>query len=371
MRRLYHEDVGPDGQVLVRRQRKANYPAAGGSLYERIEAEVAAQVAALGRFCTPEEERAIRLKERAKFRTVVPFYDYTFSPPKTVTVLWASLLQAAAEAEAAGNRSGGGAAGGAGRAGPRSGEAGQRPDDGRGGAGGRLRPHRAPFGDVGGVPGRRGVHHRQLPAARRPGRGRRSSTCTTRSPTGPAELDGADDKWRALHGDAAVPGTAQVRHAGGPVPGPGAGAPRLADRAPRGRQGARGRRDQRRGRRRFLYPVQGAAGTGPASSRTTTSATTVTLRAKRPGTRSSSRPLWRRGTARTTTRRRPGSSSPRGRAERSGAEPGSWPRSTKRPPPTQPSTRRASCRARRSGGASSARPSPRCRRPTPHGPAPS
>ena len=103
MRRLYHEDIGPDGQVLVKRQRRAKYPEAGGSLYERIEAEVAAQVARLGRFCTPEEERAIRLKERAKFRTVVPFYDLTFSPPKTVTVLWASLLQAAAEAEAAGN----------------------------------------------------------------------------------------------------------------------------------------------------------------------------------------------------------------------------------------------------------------------------
>ena len=107
MRRLYHEDVGPDGQVLVRRQRKAAYPAGGGSLYERIEAVVAARVAAkvaqLGRFCTPEEERAIRLRERAKFRTVVPFYDYTFSPPKTVTVLWISLLQAAAEAAAAGD----------------------------------------------------------------------------------------------------------------------------------------------------------------------------------------------------------------------------------------------------------------------------
>ena len=69
--------------------------------------------------------RAIRLKERAKFRNRVPFYDYTFSPPKSVTVLWASLLQAAAEADARGERSGGGAARGAGRAGPRSGEAGQ------------------------------------------------------------------------------------------------------------------------------------------------------------------------------------------------------------------------------------------------------
>jgi conjugative relaxase-like TrwC/TraI family protein len=103
MRRLYHEDVGPDGQVLVRRQRRAKYPEAGGSLYERIEAEVATQVARLGRFCTPEEEREIRLRERAKFRTVVPFYDYTFSAPKSVSVLWASLLAAAAEAEAAGD----------------------------------------------------------------------------------------------------------------------------------------------------------------------------------------------------------------------------------------------------------------------------
>ena len=41
MRALYHEDVGPDGQVLGRRQRRAQYPEAGGSLYERVEAEVA------------------------------------------------------------------------------------------------------------------------------------------------------------------------------------------------------------------------------------------------------------------------------------------------------------------------------------------
>ena len=104
MRRLYHEDVGPDGQVLVRRQQPGKYPAAGGSLHERIEAEIAAKVAALGRFAMPEEIRAIQLKERAKFRTRVPFYDYTFSAPKSVSVLWASLLAAAAEAEAEGHQ---------------------------------------------------------------------------------------------------------------------------------------------------------------------------------------------------------------------------------------------------------------------------
>ena len=103
MRRLYHEDVGPDGQVLIRRQQPGKYPAAGGSLYKRIDAAIAAQVAALGRFATPEEIRAIQLKERAKFRSRVPFYDYTYSAPKSVSVLWASLLAAAAEAEAAGD----------------------------------------------------------------------------------------------------------------------------------------------------------------------------------------------------------------------------------------------------------------------------
>lgn len=102
MRRLYHEDIGPDGQVLGRRQRKADYPAAGGSLYKRVEAEVARQKAERGRFFTPEEERALRLRLRSAYRTVVPFYDYTYSAPKSVSVLWASLLAASAEAEAEG-----------------------------------------------------------------------------------------------------------------------------------------------------------------------------------------------------------------------------------------------------------------------------
>ena len=102
MRRLYHEDIGPDGQVLGRRQRKANYPETGGSLYKRVEEEVAFQRAERGRFFTPEEERALRLRLRSAYRTVVPLYDLTYSAPKSVTVLWASLLAASAEAEAEG-----------------------------------------------------------------------------------------------------------------------------------------------------------------------------------------------------------------------------------------------------------------------------
>ena len=103
MRRLYHEDIGPDGQVLGRRQRKANYPETGGSMYKRVEQEVAFQRAERGRFFTPEEERALRLRLRSAYRTVVPLYDLTYSAPKSVSVLWASLLAASAEAEAEGN----------------------------------------------------------------------------------------------------------------------------------------------------------------------------------------------------------------------------------------------------------------------------
>ena len=103
MRALYHDDVGPDGQVLARRQRPGRYQAAGGSLYELIEAEVQREVAARGRFIQPEEIRQIRLKARARLgRNRVPFYDFTYSAPKSVSVLWASLLQAAAEASADG-----------------------------------------------------------------------------------------------------------------------------------------------------------------------------------------------------------------------------------------------------------------------------
>jgi AAA domain/TrwC relaxase len=101
MKRLYHEDVGPDGQVLSRRQRPGKYPEASGSLHDRVEAAVAARIEAAHGIITPEEIREIRLRERAKFRTVVPFYDFTLSVPKTVSVLWASLLAASAEAAAA------------------------------------------------------------------------------------------------------------------------------------------------------------------------------------------------------------------------------------------------------------------------------
>ena len=69
MRRLYHEDIGPDGQVLGRRQRKANYPEAGGSLYKRVEAEVAFQRAERGRFFTPRPRSGAEFEPDPAART--------------------------------------------------------------------------------------------------------------------------------------------------------------------------------------------------------------------------------------------------------------------------------------------------------------
>ena len=125
MRRLYHEDIGPDGQVLGRRQRKANYPEAGGSLYKRVEDEVARVRAERGRFFTPEEERALRLKLRSAYRTVVPFYDYTYSRAQERLGALGFAPGRFGRSGGRGPRSGRRAVRRAGRAGPRSGEAGQ------------------------------------------------------------------------------------------------------------------------------------------------------------------------------------------------------------------------------------------------------
>jgi hypothetical protein len=95
MARLYHEDTAPDGERLSTRQRKAEY----ATLAERVEAAVQKIIAARGGFARPEDEREIRLRERAKSRNSVPFYDFTFSMPKSVSVLWASLRAAAKLAE--------------------------------------------------------------------------------------------------------------------------------------------------------------------------------------------------------------------------------------------------------------------------------
>ena len=83
MRRLYHEDIGPDGQVLGRRQRKANYPEAGGIA-------VQADRGRGGRPVRPSGAGSSRRRRngrsgcrlRSAYRTVVPFYDRRSARPR-------------------------------------------------------------------------------------------------------------------------------------------------------------------------------------------------------------------------------------------------------------------------------------------------
>ena len=260
MRALYHEDVGPDGQVLGRRQRPGNYPAAVGIA-------VQADRGRGGRRRRPSGAGSSRRRRsgrsgcrlRAQFRTVVPFYDYTFSAPKSVSVLWASLLAASAEAAAEG----------------READAERLAEQAEQVRGAVKRANDRMIA----------VAERELAYVRT---GHHSATSgewrdasgfivasfpqhTNRD--GDPQLhvhnaianraqraDGADDKWRALHGHPLFRnklrlGTLADRFLGQELE-------RLGWRggAPRGRQGARGRRDQRGSRGRVQRPGEGAAG---------------------------------------------------------------------------------------------------------------
>jgi conjugative relaxase-like TrwC/TraI family protein len=96
MRALFHYGIGPDGVPLTTRQRAPKYQAR--AVYAQIEEAIAKRIAALGRFATPEEKRAIRLQERARARTSTPYYDMTFSAEKSVSLIYAGLLAAAKQA---------------------------------------------------------------------------------------------------------------------------------------------------------------------------------------------------------------------------------------------------------------------------------
>ena len=365
MRRLYHEDIGPDGQVLGRRQRKANYPEAGGSLYKRVEDEVACQRAERGRFFTPEEERALRLRLRSAYRTVVPLYDLTYSAPKIVSVLWASLLAASAEAEAEGREADAerfaeqaaqvrGAVKRANdrmiavaerelayvRTGHHSKTTGEWRDaegfivasfeqhDARDGAHAAARAQRDR------QPGAAGSTERMSSG------GRSTATRLFRNKLRMGTL--AD---RFLAQELELIGFLGVLREDGKAIEVGGISDEAVDEFST-------RSKELRDRARELEAR-------------VCSAITATLRASKPGGRSSSGPLWRRGTPRITTRLRLASRSPRGRAKRSRAGSERCPRFTKQPKRTRRSTSRAGCRARRSGRGSSARPSPRRRPSTP------
>src|SRR5262249_56157308 len=89
---LYMERVGPDGEGLDARAR-ARYRPVG----EREDLAVEAHLA-LHPLATEGELEAVRAAERAKSRNSTPYFDFTVSAAKSVSVLHASYLVAARQA---------------------------------------------------------------------------------------------------------------------------------------------------------------------------------------------------------------------------------------------------------------------------------
>ena len=93
---LYMDRVAPDGQRLDARARPHFRP-----LQDREEAAVAAHLVAHP-YATEGELADVRAAERAKSQSAVPYFDFTVSAAKSVSVLHASLLVAARQAREGG-----------------------------------------------------------------------------------------------------------------------------------------------------------------------------------------------------------------------------------------------------------------------------
>jgi conjugative relaxase-like TrwC/TraI family protein len=89
---LYMDRVAPDGQRLDARARPHFRP-----LQDREKAAVAAHLVAHP-YATEGELAGVRAAERAKSQSAVPYFDFTVSAAKSVSVLHASLLVAARQA---------------------------------------------------------------------------------------------------------------------------------------------------------------------------------------------------------------------------------------------------------------------------------
>ena len=238
--------------------------------------------------------------------TGVPFYDYTFSAPKSVSVLWASLLQAAAEAEAERREAD------AKRYAERAEQIraavkrAERPHDQAGRAAARVRAHRAPLGDVGRV-ARRGRVHRRRRFPQHTNRDGDPQLHVHNAIANRAQrADGADEQWRALHGTPLFRDELGVGAYGERFLEQELELARLAAHgAPRGRRrrsrsAASARRPPTRsptGARRLRDRVPRARGGVRARARPRSGQASA-------GGRSSSGPRWRRATPRSTTRRR-------------------------------------------------------------------
>ena len=95
---LYMDRVGPDGQRLNARARARYRP-----VREREDLAVEAHLA-LHPLATEGDLEAVRAAERAKSRNSTPYFDFTVSAAKSVSVLHASYLVAAQQARRQGAR---------------------------------------------------------------------------------------------------------------------------------------------------------------------------------------------------------------------------------------------------------------------------
>jgi len=98
MQALYMDDALPSGERLNARRKAAYRPAR-----EREDLAVAAHLA-LHPYATTGDLEAVRAGERSKSRNVTPYFDFTVSAVKSVSVLHASYLVAARQARERGAR---------------------------------------------------------------------------------------------------------------------------------------------------------------------------------------------------------------------------------------------------------------------------
>ena len=233
--RLYQENIGPGGELLVkRRQSKA--------ADEREQAAVAAYLAAHP-YASATELAEVRAAERGKDPHQVPYFDLTVSAVKSVSVLHASYRVAARQARERGDQDQAAALD------ARADEIEAALMDSAREAVAWLERH-ATYTRTG--------HHSARTGEWRDGDGLVASLFLHHlSRDGDPQLhvhvaiwnrvqraDGADDKWRTLDSRSPAQPAARRRPGRRPDPGDQAVRPRLRHGAPGGRQRRRGRRGQ-------------------------------------------------------------------------------------------------------------------------------
>ena len=98
---LFEKNVAPSGELIGRKL--ADFTAMRARAQEVIEQRIAEEECS-GRRVLPERRRQIEFEELSKVRSGVAFFDWTLSPPKSVSVAWMSFRAAAQKARDAGDQ---------------------------------------------------------------------------------------------------------------------------------------------------------------------------------------------------------------------------------------------------------------------------